>query len=158
MNEERVPSSVPEEPLLIPENPRSSMGLEISIAVFVLIAGVAVCYAWLQHNTVQRLSTEETVLRDSLAAAKSQEIALTARVDSLSAAQAQEEASRARANEAKALRNELSSPASLEARKHATRRAATHGAPDDPRWKQLQERLGDQQRQLADNQKELADT
>jgi hypothetical protein len=130
------------------------MGLEIAIAVFVLLAGIAVCYAWLQHNAVHQLNSERAALQASLAQAKSEEITLTARVDALTAAEAQQ-ASR---DQAAALAKQQAVVSHKAASEHVARRVAAHRAPaDDPRWKQLQEQLGDQQRKLADNQKEVED-
>ena len=44
-------------------------------------------------------------------------------------------------------------------RRHRTHQAVARSAPvDDPRWKQVQQQLGDQQKALADNQKQIADT
>ena len=163
MNGERTPSGESQEPVLPAESSRvgeflepSSMGLKIAIVVFVLVAGVAMGYGWLQHNSARQLASERAELRASLAQAKSQEDALTARVNALSAAQAQEEAARAQVEAAK---NEQFPPRTQETPRHATHSARARRAPvDDPRWNQVQQQLGDQQKQLAESQKQIAET
>ncbi len=162
-NGEQTPSQDSQGPILNPEHSQieefqepSSMGWKIAIVVFVLVAGIAAGYGWMQHNAAQQLAAERADLRASLAQAKSQEDALTAKVNALSAAQAQEEAARAQAEAAK---NEQSPPRNSEAPRHITHRAAARRAPvDDPRWKQFQQQLGDQQKELADSQKQIAET
>ncbi len=143
----------------------SYSGVKIALVVFVLVAIIAGAYGWLQHNAAQQLATERADLKNSLDQAKSQETALLAKVNALNVAQAQADAARAQA--AAAAKNEQFPPATNEApapvpTHHAVHRAAKVVAhrppPDDPRWKQFQDQLADQQRQLADNQKQIADT
>ena len=81
---------------------------------------------------------------------------MTAKVNALTAAQAQEEAARAQAEAAK---NEPVPSQTSETPRHRTHRAVVQRAPvDDPRWKQVEQQLGDQQKALADTQKQIADT
>jgi len=132
------------------------MGLKIAIVVFVLIAGIAAGYGWLQHGAARQLASERTDLRASLAQAKSQEDALTAKVNALSAAQAQEEAARA---QAETVKNEQPPPRTRQSPRHATHFAVARRAPvEDPRWNQIQQQLGDQQKELAESQKQIAET
>jgi hypothetical protein len=167
MIEERTPQGESRGPTLTPEYSHveefqepPSMGPKIAIVVFVLIAGIAAIYGWLQHDAAQQLASERADLRASLAQAKAQEDALAAKVNALTAAQAQaqaqEEAARA---QAEILKNEEFPPRSSEAPRHASHQAAARRAPvDDPRWKQVQTQLGDQQKELADSQKLIADS
>ena len=163
MNEERARSGESQEPTLNPESSQveefqepSSTGLKIAIAVFVLLAGAAAGYGWLQHDAAQQLASERAELRASLAQAKNQEDALTAKVNALSAAQAQEEAAR---TQAEAVKNEQIPPPTREAPRHATHSVVAHRAPvEDPRWNQIQQQLGDQQKELAESQKQIAET
>jgi hypothetical protein len=163
MNEERAPSGESHEPTLNPESSQveefqepSSTGLKIAIVVFVLLAGAAAGYGWLQHDAAQQLASERAELRASLAQAKSQGDALTARVNALSAALAQEEAAH---TQAEAVKNEQFPPPTREAPRHATHSAVAHRAPvEDPRWNQIQQQLGDQQKELAESQKQIAET
>jgi cell division protein FtsB len=163
MNEENTHSGESPDPTLNPEYSRvegfqeaSSAGLKIAVVVFVVAAGVAAGYAWLQHDAVRQLASERAEMSASLAQAKQQEDALTAKVNALSAAQAQEEAARA---QAEAVKNEQFPPRTREAPRHSPRVVAAHKAPvDDPRWKQIQNQLGDQQKELADSQKRIAET
>jgi len=163
MNEERTPSGSSPGPAPNSEPSQaegiqevSSAGLKFAVAVFVVAAGIAAGYGWLQHDAVRRLASERGELSASLAQAKEQEDALTAKVNALSAAQTQEEAARAQAEAAK---NEQFPPRISEPPRHSARKAAASRAPvDDPRWKQIQNQLSDQQKELADNQKQIADT
>ena len=164
--ESKLPSEPPE-PASNPEPPQveviqepSFMALKVAIVIFVLIAGLAAGYGWVQHDAAQRLALERQQLSDALGQARSQTDALTAKVNALSAAQAQaqaeEEAARA---QAEAVKNEQFPPRTSEVRRHRTHQAVARSAPvDDPRWKQVQQQLGDQQKVLADNQKQIADT
>ncbi len=163
MNEEGTPSGNSPEPTANPEHSQaeglqevSSAGLKIAVAVFVAIAGITAGYGWLQHDAVRRLASERGELSASLAQAKTQEDVLTAKVNALSTAQAQEEAARA---QAEAVKNDQQPPRISEAPRHSARRVAAARAPvDDPRWKQVQDQLGNQQKELADNQKQIAET
>jgi len=166
--ESKLPSEPPE-PASNPEPPQveviqepSFMALKVAIVIFVLIAGLAAGYGWVQHDAAQRLALERQQLSDALAQARSQTDALTAKVNALSAAQAraqaqaEEEAAR---NQADAVKNEQFPPRTSEVRRHRTHQAVARSAPvDDPRWKQVQQQLGDQQKALADNQEQIANT
>lgn len=134
----------------------SSVGLKIALVGFVLLAGIAAGYGWLQHDAARQLASERAELQASLTQAKSTEDSLTARVNALSAAQAQEEAARA---QAEALKNEQMTQPAQVAPRHATHSAPARRAPaEDPRWNQMQQELGNQQKQLAENQKQIAET
>lgn len=161
MNEERTPSRESQEPTLNPEyspvagyKEPSSRGLKIAIVVFVVIAGIA-C-GWLQHEATKQSEAERAALRAALAEAKGREDALSARVSALTAAQAQEEAARP---QAEAVKNEQVPPQTSEAPRHTTHRAKARRVPvDDPRWKQVQQQLGDQQKELSESEKQIAET
>lgn len=170
-HEERVPSEDSQQPILTPEQSHfeemrepSSTGLKLAVVLFILLACIAAGYGWLQHNTAQQLATERAELRASLAMAKTQEDELTSKVNALTAAQAeaqlQQDAARVQAEmkSDETVKNEQFPPRTSEAQSHRTHRAAARRAPDDPRWKQVQQQLGDQQKQLADGQKQIADT
>lgn len=167
--EERAPSDESQEPTLHPENPPeeeiepSSMGLKIAIVVLVVVAGIAAGYGWLQHNSAQQLASERADLQASLAQTKTEEDALTAKVNALNVAQAQEEAARAQAetanNEQSLPSNEQFPPQAAAATQHTSHQAVARRAhADDPRWKQVQRQLGDQQKALADSKQHIADT
>lgn len=153
LNTEYSPSEVP------PES--SSTGLKLAMVLFVLVAGIALGYGYLQHNAAQQLALERADLRASLTQAKAQEDALMAKVNALSAAQEQEEATRAQeeAAKAEAIQSEQFLPHSPEVPRHSKQVLNAHRAPaDDSRWQQVQQQLGDQQKAVADNQKQIADT
>jgi len=169
MNEERTPREDPREPVLRPqESPvevvsePSIFGWKLAAIAFVLMAGIALGYGWVQRDAAQQLITEREDLRASLAQAKTQSDTLMARVNALSAAQAQAEAARVQQGAtqvaAESEGNGQFPPAPSATvtphRVHATvvrRRVAV----DDPRWAKLQQQLGAQQNMLAENQKEL---
>jgi hypothetical protein len=163
MNEERKPSGESQDPALNPESSQveefqktSSLLLEIAVVVFALVAGIAGGYGWLQHDAARQLISERAELSAALAQAKSQEDALIAKVNALSIAQAQEEATHA---QTEAVKNEQFPPRNSGSLKAATHRAAAHPVPaDDPRWTQVQQQLGDQQKELADSQKRIDET
>jgi uncharacterized protein YlxW (UPF0749 family) len=167
MDAERRISGEPQEPILEPEQhlandePSSSV-LKTAIVVLVLVAGIAIGYGWLQHNVAQELASERADLRTSLAQAKSQEDVLTAKVNALNLAQEQEEAARAQAEaekQARVAKNEQFLPADSERPQHAVHHASARRAhADDPRWNQMAQQLGDQQKELADSQKQIADS
>ena len=102
MLEEPSPVNESHEPTLREFHEPSSMASKVVIVIFVLLAGFAAGYGWLQHSAVQQLAAERGDLSASLSQAKSQVDALTAKVNALSAAQAQEEAARAQADAVKA--------------------------------------------------------
>jgi hypothetical protein len=164
--ESKLPSESPEPPsnsepsrIEVIQEP-SSVALKVAFLIFVLVAGLAAGYGWIQHDAARRLATERQQLSDALAQAKSEADALTVKVNALSAAQAeaqaQNEAARAQAEPVK---NEQFPPRPTEVRRHRTHQAVARSAPvDDPRWKQVQQQLGDQQKALADTQQQIAST
>lgn len=168
MFEDRTPPSESPDPTVNSPLPRgdefrepSSPALKIAVVAFVLIAGIAMGYGWLQHDAARQLAAERGDLNASLAQAKGQVDALTAKVNALSAAQAQEEAAlvQTRGAETEAAKNAQFLPRTSEAPRHRTHRVLNGSAPaDDPRWQKVQQELGDQQKALTDTQKQIADT
>jgi len=163
-NEEPTRVGESQEPTLNPQptpveeaHNSSSWGSKAVAIVFVLVAGVAGGYGWLQHNAAQQMVSERAELSAALAQAKTQEDALLAKVNALNVAQAQVEAARAQTEAAK---NEQFPPRTQAAPRHFAHKAVVNHAPppDDPRWQVVQGQLADQQKQLADNQKQIADT
>lgn len=168
MNEERTPREDPREPVLKPqESPNevlpepSISGWKLAAIAFVMVAGIALGYGWVQHDAAQQLATEREDLRASLTQAKTQADTLMARVNALSAAQAEEQAARVQKEttqvEAESEKNGQFPPApsATPHRTHTT--VVRRRVPvDDPRWVKFQQQLGAQQNMLAENQKELA--
>ena len=160
--EEQKPLEDSQEPALNPQQSpteqypeESSWGLKLAVVVFVMVAGIAGAYGWLQHNTAQQLASERAELSAALAQAKSQADALVAKVNALNVTQAQEEAARA---QAQAVKNEQFPPRTREVSRRSINQAAVRSVPaDDPRWKLIQGQLADQQKELAENQKQIAD-
>jgi hypothetical protein len=160
MNEERTPSGEAQEPSLNPEVSQAGgfqdLALKISAMLFALMAGIAAGYGWLQHDAAQQLGSERAELRASLAQAKTQEDALTAKVNTLVAAEAQAAAARA---PTETVMNGQSPPRTREAPRHMTHSVRAHAAPvEDPRWHQIQTQLGDQQKELTESQQRIAET
>ncbi len=176
MFEERFPRNESQDPTLSSEPPRvdglhepSSMILKVAAIAFVLIAGFAVGYAWLQHNAVQQLAAERGDLSASLNQAKGQVDALTAKVNALIAAQAQQEAAHVQTETVKpeavntfkneSVNNEHFPAHTGETPRHRAHHVVNRSAPvDDPRWQKVQQQLGDQQKALTDTQKQIAET
>jgi hypothetical protein len=169
--EERTARKGLQEPVLSPEYPpvedgqqSSSTEWKIVAVLFVLLLCIAAGYGWLQHNSTEQLVAERADLRASLAQAKAQEDALTLKVDALTAAQEQQQAAareeeEAERAEADTVENEQFPPRTFPAPKPRTSSAASLRTPvDDPRWQQVEQELGDQQKQLANSQKQIADT
>ncbi len=130
----------------------SHRGLVMGLILLGLIAIFGVSYGWMQHRSVERLASSRDQLNASLAQMRSQSDALTAKVNALSAAQVQSEAELAEA----ARKAHAASVAT--AAEHSAHRATARRQPDDPRWKQLEQKLGDQQKQLAESRQQIADT
>lgn len=134
----------------------TSWGLKIALALFAVFAGFAGAYGWLQHNAAQQLVSERAGLNATLAQAHARTDELTAKVNDLSAAQAQEAAARAQAEAAK---NQQLRSRTAEGAQHSTHHVAARRVPvDDPRWKQVQQQLGDEQNQLSENKQQLEQT
>ena len=165
MSSERIGSSEPQNPTLNLENSQmeglpehSSAGLKIALVVLLLVAGIAAGYGWVQHTASRQWALERAELRASLAQAQSQADALASKVSALSAAESQEEAALAQA-QAQAVKSTPAPPRTNAAPRRATHRPISRSAPpDDPRWKQVQTQLSDQQKALEESQKEIADT
>ena len=167
MNEERMPREEPREPVLTPQEPPvevvsepSIFGWKLAAVAFVLLAGIALGYGWVQRDATQQLTTEREDLRASLTQAKAQTETLMARVNALSAAQAQEQAARVQQGAPQvAAESEMNgqfppAPSAAPHRTHAT--VVRRRVPvDDPRSVKFQQQLGAQQNLLAENQKEL---
>jgi hypothetical protein len=161
-DDSQEPNVNPDESRLDEYGDTRSTGLKIAAVLFVLVAAIAGGYGWVQHDAVRQLAAERADLRASLDQAKIQAESLTAKVNALSAAQAQQaqqaqEELAARA-QVETVTGEQFLPRTQEASRHVVHRAVAHRTPvEDPRWKQVQQQLGDQQKLLADNQKQLAD-
>lgn len=163
MNDERTPSNGSQEPVLNPGeghvqegNDFTSTMLKIAVVLFVILAGMAAGYGWLQHDAARQLASERAELQASLAQEKGQADALAARVSLLSATQATSAATPAPAEPVK---NEQFPPRTHVVHHHASHVLNAAPAPvEDPRWEQFQQQLGSQEKELADNQKLIADT
>jgi hypothetical protein len=162
MNEEQTPREVSPElsthpekaPVEAPQEPSStSFELKIALVVLALVASFGATYGWLQHRNVQELASSRNELSASLNQTRSQADALAAK---LSDVQAQVEAARAAAA---APKTEVEPAPVAAAPRHPAHRAAAKRPPvEDPRWKQIQQQLGDQQKALAESKQQIAET
>jgi hypothetical protein len=163
MNDERAPFNGSQEPGLNSEDTHVQHGhdftstmLKIAVVLFVILAGMAVGYGWLQHDIARQMAAERAQLQASLAEEKSEADAMAAKVNLLTAAQATSAASPA---PTEPIKNEQFLPRTHEVHRHSKHVLNAAPAPvEDPRWEQFQQQLGNQQKQLEDNQKLIADT
>jgi hypothetical protein len=161
MNEERTPSDVSQEPSTNPSEQApqisspSSPGLKIGIVVLALAAGLTGIYGWMQQRAARDLAFSRDEMSASLQQARSQEAALSAKLNALSTAQATEEAARREMGAEK----QEAVPRTAETPRHSLRHVVTHRArSEDPRWKQIQEQLGEQEQELNENKQQIAAT
>jgi uncharacterized coiled-coil protein SlyX len=135
-------------------SPSTPIGLKIALIALVLVASFGATYGWFQRRTVQELASSRDELNASLAQARSQADALATRLNDV---QAQVEAARAAAEAAKT----EEAPASVAApvpHRPAHRAAAKRPPAEDPRWNQIQQQLGEQQKALAESKQQIAET
>jgi uncharacterized coiled-coil protein SlyX len=136
------------------EPPSGNYGLKIAVVVLVLVASFGATYGFLERRTVQELASSRDELNASLAQARSQVDALAAK---LSDVQTQVAAARAAAEAPK--QEQASAPvATPTPRKSAHRAVAKRPPAEDPRWNQIQQQLGDQQKALAESKQQIAET
>ena len=112
----------------------SRRGLWLAVLALACVTVFSVAYVAREQSHVRELAASRDELSAALNQARSQVDALTTKVDALSAAQ-----------------QRASAPA------RRTRTASNAGATrpvDDPRWKQVQERLSEQQQQIASTREE----
>lgn len=126
---------VPEERRDAPSSSPRLRGTLILLLIFVVAAAV---YAFHERSLADRLAAQNNQVTTSLNATRGQVDALTAKLNELSAGQA--------SNKAPA------GPAATPAR--PAHRAAAHRR-DDPRWKQIQSQLAEQQRQIDSTRQDL---
>jgi hypothetical protein len=146
---EKVPFQTPHEP------PPSNLGVKIALVGLVLVASFAATYGWFQRRTVRELASSRDELNASLVQARGQADALAAK---LSDVQAQIEAARVAAEAAKQQQAPAPVAAPATPRRRVHRAAAKRPPAEDPRWKQIQDQLGEQKKALADNQQQIAET
>lgn len=137
----------------VTQEPRRSMNpLWIAAVVFVCILAVAVGFIVQQQKVANRLSSRNEELTASLTQTKGQVQTLSSELNTMQAQQA-EQAERERAE--KAARH--TSAARREHLRHgaAARRVLKR---DDPRWKQMQDQLAQNQKAIASTQQDLDNT
>jgi hypothetical protein len=146
---EKAPLEMPHEP------PSTNRGLKVALVGLVLVASFAATYGWFQRRTVQELASSRDEMNASLAQARSQADALAAK---LSDVQAQVEAARVAAEAAKQQPAPAPVAAPATPRRRVHRAAAKRPPAEDPRWKQIQQQLGEQQKALAESKQQIAET
>lgn len=167
MNDENKPLGLSSEPSPgneeteaegYPEPASSGFGVKIALVVFALVAAFGVSYGWMQHRAVQDLATSRDQLNASLSQVRSQADDLSAKLSALSAQQAQAQAqAQTPSTEAESVNGGTAPASSGTARHHVVRHAAVRRQhADDPRWKQVQDQLSEQQKELAESKMQIA--
>ncbi|HKN36902.1 MAG TPA: hypothetical protein VJX16_26965 [Terriglobales bacterium] len=132
---DETPNPSPEEKTL--STPSSGPRFSLSLMLMAILLVAAAVYAFHERSLSHRLVAENGQIATSLDATRGQVDALNAKLNELSAQQA------ARLPPA---------PAASPARPH---RVATRARRDDPRWKQLQAQLEEQQKQIDSTRQDL---
>ncbi len=137
------------------ESSSSGRGLKIGVILLALAAGFAGTYAWVQQRAVRDLVSNRDQLSASLQQMHSEEAALNAKINALSAAQTAASAP----PETGEVKNSQFAPRTGETPRSSTRHVVAHRRPaDDPRWKQIQEQLGKQEKELDEDKQKIAET
>jgi chaperonin cofactor prefoldin len=148
-----------EEPAMkeYPESQTSGLGLKLALVLFALVAAVGVGYGWMQHHAVQELAASRDQLSASLSQVRTQADDLTNKLNALAAQQAQPPVPAQAPNaEAAPIRNEAA-PQHEAVQRHVTHHVVVRRPPpDDPRWKQVQNQLSEQQQELAESRQQIA--
>jgi hypothetical protein len=124
----------------------SRWGLIVVVAVLCCAVGFGGFYLVREHKQAQDLAANNLKLATALSLVQSQLAAVSDKLSALNAPPAQTAAS--------------ARPSAMPARTHAKtkRRMTVRRASDDPRWKQVQGDLAEQQKQLASTREDLAKT
>lgn len=110
------------------------------ILVLLAVLAAAAVYGFREHRMVQQLGSEKSAMMASLDGTRGQIATLTSRLDELTA------------------HASSSKPAVSQASNHgsSTRHPVNHRRPaEDPRWKELQAQLAEQQKQIEANKTDL---
>ena len=121
------------------------------MAILIVFIGLGIIYAWTEHHSAEEMASSRDQMQAELSQTRSQLAALSAKLDAAhSAAEAPSVAPTQPATETQA-------PA--KPRPHASTRAHSRRVAvlpvEDPRWKQVQSQLADQQKQIADSQRQI---
>ncbi len=119
----------------------SRRGLSLAVLALACATVFSVAYVAREQKHVQELAASRDELSMALTQARSQVDALTAKVDALSAAQ-----------------QRASAHPTAQPRKRSPGKAAAARPADDPRWKQVQEKLSEQEKQIASTREETEKT
>lgn len=114
-----------------------------SILVLLVALAAAAVYGFREHKMVQQIGSEKGAMMASLDATRGQIATLTSRLDELTAQASSKK------------------PAASQAGNHgsiAPRVAGRRRPTEDPRWKELQTQLAEQQRQIEANKADLGST
>ena len=130
----------------VPEAPRRNLNpLWVAVVVFLCVGAVAAAFVIQQQKVANQLSARNEELTASLTQTKGQVQTLSSELNTLQTQQAERE----RAEKAAALRRE-------QLYRHAPARKVVK--KDDPRWKQMQAALAENQKAIASTQQDLDNT
>lgn len=126
------------------------------VAVLIVFIGFGITYAWIEHRSAEEMASSRDQMRAELNQTRSQLEALNTKVTAeRNAAQSAAIATPKAAEEetpAPHVRATSNTHVAPQARVH---RRAVRPAVEDPRWKQVQGQLADQQKQIADSQRQI---
>jgi len=120
----------------------------LGIIASLLLVVAALGYAWHERGVSAQLSAQNAQISTTLDQTRNQMDALNSRLNQLSQAQAQQQA-------AAAEKQSAARPAIAVKSNHKSAHAALH---DDPRWKQFQAKLDEQQKAIDATRQDLAGT
>src|SRR6185312_10875054 len=120
----------------------------LGIIASLLLVVAALGYAWHERGVSAQLSAQNAQISTTLDQTRNQMDALNSRLNQLSQAQAQQQA-------AAAEKQSAARPAIAVKSNHKSAHAARH---DDPRWKQFQAKLDEQQKAIDATRQDLAGT
>ena len=127
----------------------SNRWLPAAALALLVVVGAAFGYGYREQMMVGHLTAQESMSRATISQMQGQVDSLTAKLNELTAAQAAAQAAAANAQAQKKNQPDKKTPV-------GTRAALRKGSPRDPRYKQLQSQLEEQQKQLKETQEQVA--
>lgn len=119
----------------------------VGAGLLILAVGLSLSYGWWERSQAKEMAASREGLMDSLTQTQAQVNALTGKLNTLSAAQAAAQAQSAAGEEKTAPEKAKPHSAARASLKHQTARHV-----DDPRWKQVQAEIAENQKQIQDTQ------
>ena len=126
---------------------QSSSTRWLAVLTVILLVGVLISFAYVarERENVRRLTTSNGEMREDMNRAHQELDALTAKLNALTAAPAAPTAIPASSSV-------IAEPVMTQPKVHRAKHVVVkHQAPDDPRWKQVQDELALHDKKLAEN-------